>query len=89
MIEGDEKLLDITHLIITVAVKLEQRDVYHQDLKCQNIIRRRPNGGIYFIDFGAGTEGMYPTEHGAMNRSQGADAADAMFGQDTVATLDI
>ena len=80
MIKGDPELLDITRRIIEVAVKLEQRGIYHQDLKCQNIVRRRSDGDIYFIDFGAGTtEGMYPTEHGAKIRRDGANAADAMY----------
>jgi serine/threonine protein kinase len=76
----EEQLLDIARRIVEVTVMLEQRGFYHQDLKCENIVRRRFDGKIYVIDFGAGTtEGMYPTEHGAQIRRDGADAADAMY----------
>jgi predicted Ser/Thr protein kinase len=80
MIKEDAELLDITYHIIEIAAKLEQRGVYHQDLKCQNIVRCRSSGDIYFIDFGTGmTDGMYLSKDGPRMRYHGVDAADAMY----------
>jgi len=38
-------------------------ECYHQDLKCQNTVRRESSGEVYFIDFAGGlTDGFYPPE---------------------------
>lgn len=57
------ELLKITYRIVKIAARLERTGVYHEDLKCQNIIRRDSDGTIFFIDFGGGiTEGFYREE---------------------------
>ena len=62
-IKSESLLLDITYRIIAIAAGLEEVGCYHYDLKCANIIRRRSDGAIYFIDFGPGaTEGFFPEE---------------------------
>ena len=62
-IKSDSERLDITYRIISVAVNLEKVDYYHGDLKCGNILRRKADGDIYFIDFAGGaTKGFYPQE---------------------------
>lgn len=77
---GEEMLLDFTRRIIEVAVNLEARGFYHQDLKCQNIVRRQYDGEIFFIDLGPGTtERMYRQERGAVIRRNGANAKDGMY----------
>jgi serine/threonine protein kinase len=77
---GEGVLLDFTRRIIEVAVKLEERGFYHQDLKCPNIIRRQCDGEIFFIDLGPGTtEHMYRQERGAVIRRNGADVTDGMY----------
>jgi hypothetical protein len=54
-------LLAITYQIISIAAGLEKVGYYNEDLKCQNIVRRRSDGAIYFIDFAGGlTEGFFP-----------------------------
>jgi hypothetical protein len=63
---GDGALLDIARRIIELCAELERREFYHQDLKCPNIVRRKCNGEIFFIDFGPGLSGgMYREERGA------------------------
>jgi predicted Ser/Thr protein kinase len=77
---GEDVLKDITRRIIEVAVKLETRLFYHQDLKCQNIVRRNCDGEIFFIDLGPGTtERMYRQKRGVVIRRYGANAKDGMY----------
>jgi hypothetical protein len=77
---GEEVLLDITRRIIEVGIELETREFYHQDLKCQNIVRRERHGEIFFIDFGPGmTEGMYRQQRGTVIRRNKANAEDGMY----------
>ena len=74
-IEGDElwnlvkggqlthELLHVTDRIIEIARNLEKAGVYHEDLKCENIIRRKSDGLLFFVDFGGGiTKGFYREE---------------------------
>ena len=62
-IKSESELLDITYKIISIAASLESVGYYHEDLKCENIIRRRYDGAIYFIDFEPGqTDDFYPEE---------------------------
>lgn len=73
-IEGDDlrelywdlwqsELLDITERVIRLAADLEDRKFYHQDVKCNNILRRREDGEIFFIDFEQDVrESMYPAK---------------------------
>lgn len=77
----DEQLLvDITHRIIRLAARLELRKFYHEDLKCENIVRRDVDGEIFFIDFGGGwTEGMYREERIQYIWFKGLDSTDALF----------
>jgi hypothetical protein len=73
-------LKDITRRIIEVAIKLEAQLFYHNDLKCQNIVRRHCDGEIFFIDLGPGmTEPMYRQNRGAVIRRHGANAKDGMY----------
>ena len=61
--KSKRELLEITYRIIKVAAGLEKVGYYNEDLKCQNIVRRRSDGAIYFIDFAGGlTDGFYPEE---------------------------
>lgn len=74
-LEDESLLLDITEKIVHVAADLEERNFYHEDLKCSNIVREHSTGDIYFIDFGGGrTEGMYleDREHCAKPDAVGA-----------------
>src|SRR5436190_13012028 len=45
------ELLDTTYRIIEIAAGLERVGYYDEDLKCQNIVRRRSDGALFFIDF--------------------------------------
>jgi hypothetical protein len=57
------QLLETTYRIIEIAAGLENIMFYHEDLKCQNIMRRRSDGALYFVDFAGGlTEGFYREE---------------------------
>ena len=57
------ELLHVTDHIIEIARDLENARVYHEDLKCQNIIRRKSDGSLFFVDFGGGiTKGFYREE---------------------------
>lgn len=58
--------MKVTYRIIEIAAGLEKVGYYDEDLKCQNIIRRRSDGALFFIDFGGGlTDGFYREEGGA------------------------
>jgi len=46
--------LDIMYHIREIAAGLEKVGYYNEDLKFQNIVRRRSDGELYFIDFGGG-----------------------------------
>jgi tRNA A-37 threonylcarbamoyl transferase component Bud32 len=62
-ITSESELLNTTYRIIQIAAGLENAGFYHEDLKCQNIVRRRSDGGLYFIDFAGGlTDGFYREE---------------------------
>lgn len=62
-ITSEPELLKITYRIIEIAAGLENVGFYHEDLKCQNIVRRRSDGALYFIDFAGGlTAGFYREE---------------------------
>jgi hypothetical protein len=55
-------LVDITERVVRLAADLEDRGFYHQDIKCNNILRRN-DGEIFFIDFEQDVrEGMYPAK---------------------------
>jgi len=75
---SEPELLEITCRIIEIAAGLEAAGIYHEDLKCQNILRRRSDGAIYFIDFSGGlTEGFFRKEafddliHGRVTAREG------------------
>jgi predicted Ser/Thr protein kinase len=73
-------LLPITSKIINVAVELERLGYYDEDLKCHNIIRRKSDGEIFFIDFGGGsTQGFYPEESTWKIFSGIVEANDAIY----------
>lgn len=62
-IKSDPELLKITYRIIEIASSLESVGFYHEDLKCQNIVRRRSDGALYFVDLVGGlTDGFYREE---------------------------
>ena len=62
-IKGEDELRSVTFRIMEIAASLKRAGFYHQDLKCENIIRQKSNGGLYFIDFAGGfTDGFYPPE---------------------------
>jgi hypothetical protein len=62
-ITSEAELHGLTYRIISVATQLEKIGYYNEDLKCNNIMRQRSDGAIYFIDFAGGlTEGFYPEE---------------------------
>ena len=62
-IKSELELLNITYRIIEIAAGLENVGFYHEDLKCQNIVRRHSDGALYFIDFAGGlTDGFYREE---------------------------
>lgn len=62
VITSETELLGITYQIISVAAGLEKvAGYYNSDLKCQNILRRRSDYAIYFVDFAGGfTDGFFP-----------------------------
>ena len=42
---------------------MEKVGYYNEDLKCQNIVRRRSDGALFCIDFAGGlTDGFFPEE---------------------------
>jgi serine/threonine protein kinase len=60
-------------------VALEEKQIFHQDLKLENIIRREADGVIYLIDFGQGlTPGTFNRAHHGDIMVNGANAMDAM-----------
>ena len=62
-IKSESELLDITYRIIEIAAGLEKVGYYNEDLKCQNIVRRRSDGALFCIDFAGGlTDGFFPEE---------------------------
>jgi len=76
----DSELLNITYGIIQLAAILEKRHFYHQDLKCSNIVRRRRDGKLFFVDLAGGlTKGMYRQEREYHILRNGFDAADGLF----------
>src|SRR5208282_1340605 len=59
-IRSEAELVGMTYRIIEIAAGLEKVGYYDEDLKCQNIVRRRSDGALFFIDFAGGlTEGFY------------------------------
>jgi hypothetical protein len=79
-IKAESELLAITRQIIQVSVALEERQIFHQDLKLENIIRREADRAIYFIDFGEGlTPGMFNRARHGDIMVNGANAVDAMY----------
>jgi serine/threonine protein kinase len=76
----DSELLDITYKIIRLAAGLEQRNFYHEDLKCSNIVRRQADGELFFVDLAGGlTSGMYREDRISHILFIGFDASDALF----------
>jgi serine/threonine protein kinase len=76
----DSELLNITYGIIQLAAVLEERQFYHQDLKCSNIVRRRRDGKLFFVDLAGGlTKDMYRHEREYHILCNGFDAADGLF----------
>ena len=59
---------------------LEKRHFCHQDLKCSNIVRRKQDGELFFVDLAGGlTKGMYHQEREIHILRNGFDAADGLF----------
>ena len=65
-IEGDnpwEASIKREDELCEIAASLEKVGYYHQDLNCQNILRRESSGEVYFIDFARGlTDEFYPLD---------------------------
>jgi len=80
VVQREDELLRITRGIIEIAVALEERNLYHQDLKLQNIMIRQSDGALLFIDFGAGiTRGMVNPEREKKILFDGPEAVDALY----------
>jgi serine/threonine protein kinase len=79
--QRDSRLLDVTERVIRLAADLEDRGFYHQDIKCNNILRRRHDKEIFFIDFEQDVrEGMYPAEWDKwIRRNRIVSPANALF----------
>jgi serine/threonine protein kinase len=76
----EERLVDIMYRIIHRAASLEERQFYHEDLKCSNIVRRHVDGELFFVDFGGGlTDGMYREERRNTILRSGPNASDALY----------
>ena len=62
-IKREAERLQVTYRIMEIAAGLEKKGYYHQDLKCQNIVQRKSDGALYFIDWAQGiTQGFYPPD---------------------------
>lgn len=80
VIESEAEPLDITYRIIQIAAGLEKVGYYNEDLKCQNIVRRRSDNALFFIDFAGGlTDGFFrkASLHNLMTEKM--DAKDGLF----------
>ena len=79
-ISAPDNLWDITCQTLNIAAELERVGFYHTDLKCINIVRRRSDGKIFFIDFGGGlTEHWYKPDSECNLLLGSVDARDALY----------
>ena len=79
-IKSEPELLNITYRIIKITAGLEDAGFYHEDLKCSNIVRRRSDGALYFVDFAGGLTGGFYREEAINELAEGnVNAKEGMY----------
>ena len=66
---GEDKVIKLLQEILEVLAFVHENNVIHRDIKLRNIMRRREDGKIVLIDFGAVKEikGLVKNEQGYVN----------------------